>query len=145
MLFPRISPDGRYLLCTRTAYGTFPIWHRDADLCLIDLQQGQEIPLESWNSHDTDSYHSWSSNSRWVVFSSRRLDGLYTRPFFAYVDAEGKVSKPFLLPQADTDYYLRLMKSYNIPEFITGEVKNRIRAFSQIAKEDPGINVRFAQ
>ena len=37
------------------------------------------------------------------------------------------------------------MKSYNIPEFITGEVKNRIRAFSQIAKEDPGINVRFAQ
>ena len=122
MLFPRISPDGRYLLCTRTAYGTFPIWHRDADLCLIDLQQGQEIPLESWNSHDTDSYHSWSSNSRWVVFSSRRLDGLYTRPFLAYIGPEGELGKPFLLPQRHTNDYQLLMKSFNVPELIRGKV-----------------------
>ena len=143
--FPRVSPDGRWLLYTLSGYGNFSIWHKDADLYLADLQTKASVPLTTVNSDDVESYHSWSSNSRWIVFSSRRLDGLYTRPFFAYVDAEGKVSKPFLLPQADTDYYLRLMKSYNIPEFITGEVKDRIRAFSQIAKEDPGINVRFAQ
>lgn len=143
--FPRVSPDGRWLLYTLSGYGNFSIWHKDADLYLADLQTKASVPLTVANSDDVESYHSWSSNSRWIVFSSRRLDGLYTRPFFAYVDAEGKVAKPFLLPQADTDYYLRLMKSYNIPEFITGEVKNRIRSFSQIAKEDPGINVRFAQ
>ena len=132
MLFPRISPDGRYLLCTRTAYGTFPIWHRDADLCLIDLQQGQEIPLESWNSHDTDSYHSWSSNSRWVVFSSRRLDGLYTRPFLAYVGPEGELGKPFLLPQRHTNDYQLLMKSFNVPELIRGKVSPKhLRAVSE--------------
>ena len=98
------------------------IWHRDADLCLIDLQQGQEIPLESWNSHDTDSYHSWSSNSRWVVFSSRRSDGLYTRPFLAYVGPEGELGKPFLLPQRHTNDYQLLMKSFNVPELIRGKV-----------------------
>jgi len=35
--FPRISPDGNYLLCTLHDYGTFPIWHKEADLCLVDL------------------------------------------------------------------------------------------------------------
>ena len=143
--FPRVSPDGRWLLYTLSGYGNFSIWHKDADLYLADLQTKESVPLTVANSNDVESYHSWSSNSRWIVFSSRRMDGLYTRPFFAYVDAEGKVAKPFLLPQADTDYYLRLMKSYNIPEFITGEVRDRIRSFSRIAKEDPGIDVRFAQ
>ncbi|MGM9759017.1 MAG: hypothetical protein ACI30I_02745 [Parabacteroides sp.] len=126
ILFPRISPDGRFLLCTRTAYGTFPIWHKDADLWMFDLQRGEEVSMEDWNSDDTDSYHSWSSNSRWVVFSSRRMDGLYTRPFLAYVGPEGQLGKPFLLPQQDPAcYYPQLMKSFNVPEFIRGKVERR--------------------
>ena len=143
--FPRVSPDGRWLLYTLSGYGNFSIWHKDADLHLIDLRDKSSRPLTAANSDDVESYHSWSSNSRWIVFSSRRLDGLYTRPYFAYVDAEGQVGKPFLLPQKETDYYLRLMKSYNIPEFITGQVKNRIRSLSRLAKDDPGIDVRFAR
>jgi hypothetical protein len=35
--FPKISPDGNYLPCTIHNYGTFPIWHKEADLCLVDL------------------------------------------------------------------------------------------------------------
>ena len=62
-----------------------------------------------------------------------------------FIEEVLREAKICFVGMADTDYYHRLMKSYNIPEFITGEVKNRIRAFSQIAKEDPGINVRFAQ
>lgn len=143
--FPRVSPDGRWLLYTLSGYGNFSIWHKDADLHLIDLRDKSSRPLTAANSDDVESYHSWSSNSRWIVFSSRRLDGLYTRPYFAYVNAEGQVGKPFLLPQKETDYYLRLMKSYNIPEFITGQVKNRIRSLSRLAKDDPGIDVRFAR
>lgn len=50
-----------------------PIWHKDADLCMFDLSTGAQVPTEEANSPDTDSYHSWSSNSKWVVFSSRRL------------------------------------------------------------------------
>lgn len=123
LLFPRVSPDGKYLLCTTTSYGTFPIWHKDADLCMFDLSTGELISTEAANSPDTDSYHSWSSNSQWVVFSSRRLDGLYTRPFIAHVDENGLLSKPFVLPQQSTDYYTLLTKSYNIPEFVKGRVK----------------------
>lgn len=131
------------LLCTTTSYGTFPIWHKDADLCMFDLSTGEQISTEQANSPDTDSYHSWSSNSRWVVFSSRRLDGLYTRPFIAHVDEGGVLSKPFLLPQQSTNYYTLLTKSYNIPEFIKGKVKtNRYKLATQI-KEGKNSKVTF--
>ena len=87
--FPRVSPDGRYLLYTLSGYGNFSIWHKDADLYMADLQTGTSRPLVEVNSDDVESYHSWSSNSRWFVFSSRRIDGLYTRPYIAYVDEDG--------------------------------------------------------
>ena len=121
--FPRVSPDGKWLMFTLSSYGNFSIWHKEADLYLANLETKTIQTLDALNSDDVESYHSWSSNSRWVVFSSRRIDGLYTRPFIAYVDAEGNAHKPFLLPQKDTDYYTSLMKSYNIPEFITGKVE----------------------
>ena len=141
--FPTFSPDGKYLLYTLSGYGNFSIWHKDADLYMIDLSTLQSYPLEAANSDDVESYHSWSSDSRWIVFSSRRMDGLYTRPFIAYIDGKGQACKPFLLPQKDTDFYFRFMKSYNIPEFITGEVKRQGRALAVKAKEDKGVDVRF--
>ena len=141
--FPTFSPDGKYLLYTLSGYGNFSIWHKDADLYMIDLSTLQSYPLEAANSDDVESYHSWSSDSRWIVFSSRRMDGLYTRPFIAYIDEKGQACKPFLLPQKDTDFYFRFMKSYNIPEFITGEVKRQGRTLAVKAKEDKGIDVRF--
>lgn len=123
LLFPRASYDGRYLMVTRSAYGTFPIWHKDADLWLIDLATGERRALDELNSDNTESYHSWSSSSRWVVFSSRRIDGLHTRPFIAHVDDVGRFSKPFLLPQNEpTKWYEGLMQSYNIPEFISAPI-----------------------
>ena len=51
------------------------------------------------NSPDVESYHSWSSNGRWVIFSSRRVDGNFTRPFIAYFRTDGTFTKPFELPQ----------------------------------------------
>lgn len=123
LLFPRASYDGRYVMVTRSAYGTFPIWHKDADLWLIDLRTGERRAIDEINSDNTESYHSWSLTSRWVVFSSRRMDGLHTRPFIAHVDNEGNFSKPFLLPQNQPrEWYDGLMQSYNIPEFISGPI-----------------------
>ncbi|WP_298555193.1 hypothetical protein [uncultured Parabacteroides sp.] len=143
--FPRVSPDGRYLLYTLSGYGNFSIWHKDADLYMADLQTGTSRPLAEVNSDDVESYHSWSSNSRWFVFSSRRIDGLYTRPYIAYVGEDGKVGKPFLLPQKDAGFYQAFMKSFNIPEFITGKVKVKGRVLAIKAKEDKGTDVGFAQ
>lgn len=131
---PRVSPDGRYLLFTLGMYGVFHIWHRDADLWMMDLTTGQTRNMKEMNSPDVESYHSWSSNGRWVVFSSRRYDGNYTRPFFAHVDKDGHVSKPFELPCADPDYHRQFMRSYNIPEFMHGPVTIRPQDFANILK-----------
>ena len=121
--FPRISPDGRWLLFTLGHWGCFHIWHHDADLWMKDLKTGHVFAMDQLNSDDTESYHSWSSNGRWVVFSSRRYDGVFTRPFIAHIDAEGHGSKPFELPAKDPDLHRQFLKSYNVPEFMKGPVE----------------------
>ena len=122
--FPRISPDGKYLLYTLAEYGTFPIWHNEADLRMMRLDTGENVDISVWNDKEnTESYHSWSKNGRWVMFSSRRLDGRYTRLFIACLDKNGKPCKPFLLPQKDPRQNTLRLKSYNIPEFMDGRVE----------------------
>ena len=133
---PRISPDGRYLMFTLAKYGVFHIWHHDADLWLLDLQTGKVRNIEEVNSADTESYHSWSSNGRWVVFSSRRYDSNYTRPFIAHIDKNGHGSKPFELPCANPDYHRQLLKSYNVPEFMRGPVTIKPQQFADALKQE---------
>jgi hypothetical protein len=119
---PRISPDGHYLLYTVADYGTFPIWHPEADLQMMDLQTGRIDTLAAVNSAKSDTYHSWSSNSRWFVFASKRDDGLYGKPYFCYVDQHGKAHKPFCLPQKHPTFYDNNLKSFNAPELGRGKV-----------------------
>ena len=133
---PRISPDGRYLMFTVAKYGVFHIWHHDADLWMLDLQTGEVRNMEEINSADTESYHSWSSNGRWVVFSSRRYDSNYTRPFIAHIDKNGHGSKPFELPCANPDYHRQLLRSYNVPEFMKGPVTIKPQRFADALKQD---------
>ncbi len=135
--FPRISPDGRHLVFTLSGYGNFSIWHKDADLYVADLQAGTVKPMTALNSDDVESYHSWSSDSRWMVFSSRRDDGHYTKPYISYVDAEGNPRKPFLLPQKDPKkYYGMLMFSYNIPEFVSDRIDLDGREIVKLTKTE---------
>ena len=116
-LHPRISPDGRWLLYCMAPYGTFHLPHKESDLFVTDLMTGEERPLSTANSDRSESYHSWSSNSRWIIFSSRREDGQFTHPYIAYMDKDGVDSKAFIMPQEDPSHYVNLMKSYNVPEF----------------------------
>lgn len=122
--FPRISPDSKTLVFTLSDYGNFSIWHREADLYQLDLESGIFHPIDAINSSETESYHSWSSNSRWMIFSSRRMDGLYTRPFITYVDENGSFSKPLMVPQKDPDFYETSLRSFNVPEFVKGKVRS---------------------
>jgi dipeptidyl aminopeptidase/acylaminoacyl peptidase len=130
--FPRISPDGKYLVFTLHDFGTFPIWHQEADLYLLDLQSGASKKMDL-NSNQTESYHSWSSNGKWLVFSSKRTDGRSTRPFFAYFESWEKTGKPFILPQKDPAYYDKLMESFNIPEFVKGRIRFGPRDFAKVS------------
>ena len=133
---PRISPDGRFLMFTLAKYGVFHIWHHDADLWLLDLQTGEKRNMKEINSPDTESYHSWSSNGRWVVFSSRRYDSNYTRQFIAHIDNNGNATKPFELPCANPDYHRQLLKSYNVPEFMRGPVTIKPQQFADVLKQE---------
>jgi hypothetical protein len=142
--FPRISPDGRYLMFTMAHYGYFHIWHHDADLWMLDLSKENATarPLTEANSADTESYHAWSSNGRWVIFSSRRDDGVFTRPFIAHIDQNGRASKAFELPSEDPDYHRQFMRSYNIPEFMKGPVTITPQTFADVLKGE-AVNVKY--
>ncbi len=114
---PRVSPDGRFLMFTRCDYGNFSIYHPESDLCLLDLSSRQHHRMEI-NSTLADSYHTWSGNSRWFVFSSKRRDGLLTHPYLSYIDDKGRAGKPFILPQKNPAFYESSLKVFNVPELI---------------------------
>lgn len=134
--FPRISPDGKYLVFVLSDFGNFSIWHREADLYSLDMHTGKVRPLDEINSDETESYHSWSSNGRWMVFSSRRVDGLYTHPHIAYLRQDGTFSRPFIIPQKDPSFYHYFMKSFNLPEFVKGKVKIDKQTLWRITREE---------
>jgi len=120
---PRVSNDGKWLLFTLAAHGQFHIWHRSSDIYIKNLQTDEVRKLSNANSSDVDSYHSWSSNGRWIVLSSRREDLSYTRPYICYFDKYGNDYKPFVLPQEDPLHNKLFLKSYNVPEFTIEPVK----------------------
>lgn len=133
---PRISPDGRYLMFTRGDYGVFHIWHSSSELYMMDLQSNAVRCVSELNSPEVESYHSWSSNGKWVIFSSRRYDGNFTRPFIAHLNEDGNFTRPFELPQADPRYHQVFLRSYNIPEFMSGPVTVRPQDFAEVVAGD---------
>ena len=127
---PKVSPDNRYVLFCLAKFGNFPIYQVNSDLFLLDLRTRQCRRLNI-NSDRADSWHCWSANGRWIVFSSRRLDGLFARPFFSYFDGNGEFCKPFVLPQEDPAFYQSYLKTFNVPELILGPVQVPERALAQ--------------
>lgn len=130
---PKVSPDGKYVLFCMSGYGNFTIYKKDADLYLLDTETKEFRRLDMLNSDRSESYHAWSQDGRWIVFSSKRRDGLCARPYFSYLDENGNVAKPFVLPQKDPTFYQHFLKTYNIPEFINGPVKTRPQQIARAA------------
>ncbi len=138
ILLPRISPDGRFLLFCLCNYGCFPVYQPGSDLYLMDLATNQYRKL-SINSEFSESWHSWSSNSRWIAFSSKRQDGLFTRTYFSYIDREGTAHKPFVLPQQDPAYYDSLLETYSVPELLKGPVTVSKARLAHAARAQPSV------
>lgn len=114
----RPSYDGRWLMYTMSDHSNFPVFQDDADLWLMDLKTGETREMKVVNSPRTESYHNWSSDSHWFVFSSKRENGEYAQLYLASVDEKGHVTKPFLLPQRNPKkYYNEMFDSYNVPDF----------------------------
>ncbi len=140
ILLPRVSPDGRFLLFCMCKYGCFPVYQPSSDLYVMDLQTGDYRRLEI-NSEYSESWHSWSSNSRWIAFSSKRRGGLFTRTYLSYVDQNGKAYKPFIMPQKDPTFYDSFLKTYSVPELITGPVKVSHKVLGRAARSPHKIEV----
>ncbi len=124
---PRISPDGHWVFFCAIPYGCWPTYDPTSDIYGIDLQAGEASgkyaarKLEL-NSSECESWLNWSSNSRWVVFSSKRISPLFNRPHISYVAPDGTCSKAFILPQEDPDFYDSLLKTYTIPTLAKGPI-----------------------
>jgi hypothetical protein len=115
-------------------YGCFHTWHKDADLYVYDLSNGKYWPLEKANSDYAESYHSWSSDGKWILFASRRDDTNYSRLYIAYVGDGGRAEKAFLLPQQSADFYNFFDRSYNVPEFMLEPVRIEPYKFAEVVK-----------
>ncbi len=141
--WPRPSYDGKYILFTLSDYGYFSIWHKESDQWILDLTTGEARPIEEINSSEADSFHNWSDNSRWMVFTSRRQDGLYSHLYLTSINDNGRFSKPFLLPQLNPEqYYRQSLYSFNTPDFTKFKVELNSREAIDAVMSDERIPVK---
>jgi len=148
ILLPRISPDGRWLLFCMCDYGCFPVYQHSSDLYMIDLQSAQQTGEYihrrlDINSNESESWHSFSSNSRWIVFSSKRDSGVFTRTYIAYVDTNGKVHKPIRLPQKDPAYYDSCLWTYSVPELVIEPVRVTKEKLGRVVRSSEKIPIKM--
>jgi Tol biopolymer transport system component len=74
--------------------GYFSVHYTSSDLYIMDIatREYSKLPI---NSDHVESFHYWSSNSKWLMFISKRLDNLYSRVYFTHIDEKGNASSLF--------------------------------------------------
>jgi len=107
--FPRYSPDGNWVVYTRSRSGI--MLQPDSELWIVPSRGGKARRMEC-NRNFFNSWHSWSSSGRWLLFSSK-VNGPFTEIFLTHVDEEGKDTPPVLLSRFNDPGY-----AANVPEFV---------------------------
>jgi tetratricopeptide (TPR) repeat protein len=107
--FPKVSPDGKWIVFTQAH--SFMLLQPDSRLWIIPAEGGEPREMNA-NTSRMNSWHSWSPNSRWLVFSSK-VFGPYTQLMLTHVDETGADSPPVLLHNFTDEY-----RTANIPEFV---------------------------
>lgn len=92
--FPNFSPDGKWIsFVSADASGSY-FARRSSDIWLFSTVTGKAHRLECNVPDAMDSWHAWSSDSKWLVFSSNRdADGL-TSLYLSRIESDGKAMPP---------------------------------------------------
>ena len=107
--FPKVSPDGKWIVFVRNKNGL--LMRPDSNLYIVPFQGGKERKLNC-NLKVMNSWHSWSPNGRWLVFSSK-TPSLYTQMYLTHIDENGNDSPAVLIEHATESN-----RAVNIPEFM---------------------------
>jgi len=115
--FPRFSPDGKWIVYTRSKTGI--MLQPDSELYIVPAKGGVERRMQC-NRARFNSWHSWSPNSKWLLFSSK-VNSIYTEIFIAHIDENGNDSPPVCLSRFSDG-----SMAANLPEFVdrnAGKIK----------------------
>ncbi|MBO7112233.1 MAG: PD40 domain-containing protein [Bacteroidaceae bacterium] len=143
MTWPRTSPTGRWMVCCVSTHGIFPLDQIASDFVLYDLKDNSYRYIDEINSQYAESYHNWSTNGKWLMFSTRREDGVHTRLYFSHIDENGRFSKPFALPQADPEFNREYLNAFNIPEFMKGPIRISARQFASFVSNTEATRSKY--
>lgn len=107
--FPKISPDGKWIVFVQCRNGQ--LMRPDSRLYIIPAAGGTARLLRA-NTRLMNSWHSWSPNGRWLVFSSKARSP-YTQMYLTHIDENGNSSPAILIDNTTASN-----RAVNLPEFV---------------------------
>jgi hypothetical protein len=107
--FPKISPDGKWIVFVQCKNGQ--LMRPDSQLYILPVGGGTARRLRA-NTRLMNSWHSWSPNGRWLVFSSKARSP-YTQMYLTHIDEDGNSSPAILIDNATA-----ANRAVNLPEFV---------------------------
>jgi Flp pilus assembly protein TadD len=107
--FPKISPDGKWIVYVQCRNGQ--LMRPDSKLWIVPAGGGT-ARLMRCNTRRMNSWHSFSPNGRWMVFSSK-ANTPYTEMFLTHLGENGTDTPPVLIPHSTA-----ANRAVNIPEFV---------------------------
>lgn len=107
--FAKFSPDGKWIVFCKAE--NYMLLMPDSELFIIPAEGGEPRRLRA-NTPLMNSWHSFSSNGRWLVFSSK-ANTPYTQLFLTHIDEAGRSTPPVVLER-----FTGSDRAANIPEFV---------------------------
>ncbi|MCK4416862.1 MAG: PD40 domain-containing protein [Candidatus Latescibacteria bacterium] len=135
--YARFSPDGKWMSLCMADQGS--LIESSSDIYLLSASlEGQAHRLECNADYAADSWHSWSSNSRWLVFATKRDDGVFARFYLTQIDDKGHASPAVRMPLKDPT-----LASFNIPEFLAQMPRfSERQLFDVVSAQNPTVTVK---
>jgi tetratricopeptide (TPR) repeat protein len=107
--FAKFSPDGKWIVFCKAE--NYMLLMPDSELYIVPAEGGKARRLRA-NTPLMNSWHSFSSNGRWLVFSSK-ANTPYTQLFLTHIDEDGLSTPPVVLER-----FTGSDRAANIPEFV---------------------------